>query len=102
MPALGEQVNIPRIWQASSATINMSGSFRPRSTVPSTRAHGFFRAAGCWLDSTGVQKDQRHGRAHHTLGGSIQALSDNYVTMRYRSTHAAHPAVNQWSGATIG
>ena len=38
------------------------------------------------------------GEHIYTLGGSgIQALSDNYVTMRYRSTHAAHPAVNQWS-----
>ena len=64
----------------------------------STGAHGFFRAAGCWLDSTESKKTNGMGEHIYTLGGSgIQALSDNYVTMRYRSTHAAHPAVNQWS-----
>ena len=36
-----------------------------------------------------------------TLGGAgIQALSDNYVVMRYRPVHPAHPLVNQWSAWT--
>ena len=47
-----------------------------------------------------LESKKTNGMGEHiyTLGGSgIQALSDNYVTMRYRSTHADHPAVNQWS-----
>jgi hypothetical protein len=38
---------------------------------------------------------------HYTLGGAgIQALIDNYVVMRYRATHPAHPLYNQWSDWT--
>lgn len=42
------------------------------------------------------------GASHVTLGGAgIQALSDNYVTMRYRSTDPlADPAITNWSAWT--
>ena len=38
----------------------------------------------------------------YTLGGQpgIQVLIDNYVILRYRPKHPAHPRVDQWSGWT--
>lgn len=37
----------------------------------------------------------------YTLGGAgIQALSDNYIVMRYRPIHPDHPLLNQWSAWT--
>jgi len=37
----------------------------------------------------------------HTLGGAgIQALTDNYVVMRYRPKNPAHPMYNEWSDWT--
>lgn len=37
----------------------------------------------------------------HTLGGAgIQALSDNYVVMRYKAKQSDHPLYNQWSAWT--
>ncbi|MFM8418880.1 MAG: hypothetical protein ACKOEQ_01990, partial [Verrucomicrobiota bacterium] len=40
-------------------------------------------------------------RPRHTIGGvGIQALSDNYVVMRYRPTNPDHPLRNQWSDWT--
>jgi len=37
----------------------------------------------------------------YTLGGAgVQVLSDNYLTMRYRSTNTSDPVIGQWSAWT--
>jgi hypothetical protein len=44
---------------------------------------------------------QGNGLPRYILGGAgIQALGDNYVTLRYRPTNTAHPLYNQWSAWT--
>ena len=41
---------------------------------------------------------QGAGLPRYTLGGAgIQVLSDNYLTMRYRSVNTADPLIGQWS-----
>ncbi len=45
--------------------------------------------------------DQGSGLFKKTLGGAgIQALTDNYVVMRYRPKDPGHPLAEQWSGWT--
>ncbi|MEI6341389.1 MAG: LamG domain-containing protein [Verrucomicrobiota bacterium] len=45
--------------------------------------------------------DQGLGLPRKTLGGAgIQALTDNYVVMRYRPKSPGHPLLNQWSDWT--